>query len=239
MHKPWTLAALAGLFAMTWALPTYAQSNTQPQDRLSLRLGINYSVLDRPADQPGDITILSGSAFVGTGLALGLSYEWTGLAPLSLESGLFYSKSNASGLQTKGDAQQEALLESSAIRVPVWGKYRAKITDSVALVIGAGPELLLGVGSASTLREKNVDEATTQPLETASVTTVQLTGLFSVEVDLGPAVIPLSIHGSFNPLTGAKTQDRLEGFVSPQQPGALKMEFSYEILFLMGFSYKI
>jgi hypothetical protein len=221
--------------------PAAEQPTREAQPAVSFRFGINHVVLDRPNDQPGEVTLLSGSAFTGNGLLLGATYEHAGLGVswLSLEGGLFFAHSTASGLSIVGEMQREILVEANTLRLPVWLKAKWAALPELRVFVGTGPELLYGVNSASTIREVNIPEDQQGFLETQSVTTFQWTGLVGAEVDIGPVVIPLSIHASVNPLVGDKTADRLEGTSSVNNPGRLRMEFDYEFLFLLGVAYEL
>lgn len=233
-----TLIGITSLVALL--APRAAHAQPPQEDAVTLWVGLNQSILTRPEDEPGDITLLAGSAFLGTGLALGLTYETTQLLPpVTLETGIFYTRSNLSGLAALGEQQREALLEADLLRLPLWARYKHPLTDSLRLTAGLGPELLLGLTSASVLRERNVATEDQGTLPTTSVTTLYLTLLMGIELDIGPVVLPFSLHASLNPLTGATTQERLDNHQSPDAPGQLRMEFDYEILFLTGISYEL
>jgi hypothetical protein len=205
--------------------------------RVSAQLGLNYTILGRPDDQPGDVTLLAGSAFLGGGFALGLGYEWAPLEPFALETGLYYTRSAATGLAALGSEEREVTVEADILRVPLWGKARLSAWEGVHLLGGLGPELLLGLTSAATIIERNIPADAQGLVETTSVTSLYLTAFVGVEIDAGPLRVPLRLHASVNPLTGASTRARLDGFQSQEAPGQLRMEFDYEVLFLTGASW--
>ncbi|MBH25752.1 MAG: hypothetical protein CMH57_15200 [Myxococcales bacterium] len=210
------------------------------QHALGLRFGINYSVLDRPQDGPGEPTLLSGSAFTGPGFVVGPSWEVSGLIPwVSMELGLLYTRSTATGFEQRGALKREILLEVTALRLPVWAKLKSSNYGPMRLVGGLGVDALVGLTSSSTVREQNVPADEAGRLETVSVTALHLGGLVGVEFDLDKVVLPLTVHGSFNPRTGESTIERYEDYGGAANPGPYKMEFDYEVLVLLGVFYSL
>ncbi len=209
------------------------------RDTVAFKLGISFNALGRPADGPGEPTLLAGSAFTGVGFVVGGSYELARVMPLlSLESGLFYGHSTASGFEIRGEQEREVLLEVDAVRVPLWLRVEWPALPALRLVVGGGPEVLFGVASASTVREKNIPEDQAAALLTRAVTSVQLTGIVGVEIDAGPVVIPLSFHASVNPLTGETTAERTEGGQGGQL-GPFQVEFDFELMGMLGVGFEL
>ncbi|MEO1269358.1 MAG: hypothetical protein AAFX99_14805 [Myxococcota bacterium] len=212
--------------------------------RIGLRFGLNYSILGRPDDDPDDPTLLSGSAFTGPGFVIGPSWEIVGLGlPMfSLETGLLYTRSTATGFEERDTLKRDILLEVTTLRLPLWFKIRAEAVSfgPVRLVAGVGVDALIGVTSASTVREDNVPatEVSTE-LETMSVTAFHLGALAGLELDLDEIVVPIMVHGSFNPGVGASTTDRYQDYGGAADPGPYRMEFDYEVLVLLGIMYAL
>lgn len=227
-----TIAAISLLLALL--VPTVAQADDHA---LGLRLGMTYSVLDQPADEPGDVTFMAGTAFSGVGLAVALTYEWSGLRPLVLETGLVFARAAANGFQIRGEQQREAAFEADTLRLPLWAKYELGV-GPVRVRAGGGPEVLFGLTSAAEIREVNVPAEDAAVLETRSVTSVQLTGVLDVAIETGKVDPSFSVHASVNPLTGAKTADRFEN-EEAGVPSQLRAEFDYEFLFLLGVAYDL
>jgi len=210
------------------------EAEADESDAISLKLGINFSLLDRPADNPGDLTILAGSAFTGSGIVVGATYELTGLVPfLSFESGLFYAHSSAVGFEIRGIEEREILLEVDTIRLPLWTKLEVPFGSVLRGVVGLGPEVVIGFASSSTVREQNIPLEDAAVLRTQSVTSLHLTAILGLEIDAGPVVVPLSFHASLNPFTGATTAQRLEG-QQADESGPFRVEFDFELLGMFG-----
>jgi hypothetical protein len=228
-------AVVAGVCGLLCAL---ACASVAAQDHaVGLRLGLNYSILGPPADEPGDTTFMAGTAFTGVGLAVGLTYEWRALHPVSLETGLMYSHATANGFQIAGEQQREAEFQADTVRVPIWLKYELDF-GPVRGVLGMGPELVLGLSSAAEVREVNVPAQDAAFLETTSVTTMHLTGIVGIEVEAGAVDPGIALHASLNPLAGSKTTDRFET-IENGAPSQLRAEFDYEILVLIGVAYDL
>jgi hypothetical protein len=222
--------------ALLLVLPLLA-STAVAQDGLGLKVGLNYSVLGQPADAPGDITFLDGSAMSGVGLTVGVTYVWRHFRPVVVETGLVYSHATAIGSQTHGDKQREVEIAADTLRFPVWLKYAAEV-GPVRGTLGVGPELVVGVTSAAEVREVNILERDAAVIETLSVTALHLTGVLGIEFSLGGVNPGLALHASVNPFTGQKTTDRFQA-VKEGVPSQLRAEFDYELLVLLGVSYDL
>ena len=231
------LVALVTMAAVLFAAAV-AQGNEgdegDERDAISFRLGLSFSFLDRPADQPGDVTLLAGSAFTGAGFVVGATYELARLAPiLSVETGFFYGHSTATGFEIRGEQEREVLLEVDTLRLPLWVKGEFSLVGPVRGVVGFGPEAVIGFASASTVRERNIPEDQAAVLQTEAVTSLHLTGILGIELDAGPVVIPLSFHASVNPLTGGTTAERVGG-VEGKVLGPFRVEFDVELIGMLG-----
>ena len=201
---------------------------------LGVKFGVTYQVLGRPEDLPGEVTLLSGSAFSGPGFVVGPSYEIVGLLPsISLETGLLYTRTSATGFEQRGMQKREVLIESASMRLPLWLKLRFPSSKAIGFHFGLGAEVLYGFSSGVTVREESVPLGESLDLETASVTAFHLSGQFGVEFDLVKLRIPLNVHVTFNPGAGGTTKDRYVAY-SEDDPGPFKSEFDYELLFLLG-----
>ncbi len=224
------------------SVPLQAQESSQEGwgGRLGFNVGFNYSFLGQPADQPGDVTVLAGSAFSGVGFAASATYEVVGLGVpwLGLESGLAYASSSATGFEIQGDRQREILIEATSIRLPLYAKGRWSPTQTLGLSFGLGPEVAFGLSSASTVRERNIPQEEAQALRTTSVTALLLTAMVGAELDAGPVSFPLRVHASFNPFVGDTTADRSAG-VEGGQVLDYRMEFNFEMLFTIGVAYSL
>lgn len=206
---------------------------------LNLRLGFNRASLRAPADPPGGPTLLSGTSFAGVGLGVGASYEVNGLwSWLSLESGLFYARNTMTGFEASGDQLREALLQLDTLRVPLWMKVKVAPVSALRLVFGVGPEVVFGLASGSSVRERNIPLDEAQVIRTESPNTVHLTGLLGVELDGGAVSFPLMVHLSYNPLVGDSTAERFAGN-SGDALGTLRLQVEFELLVTLGVSYDL
>ncbi len=226
---------LAGLFTLTAGQAIAAES-------MDVRLGVrgvgNYSILSAPSDPAGDPTLLSGAAFTGFGGGGGLASMFflskISAGDLYLALDLLYIAHSASGKAEAPatDQRRTATLKSSIIHAPLHLGIRAK-TDSIGYRISLGPELLLGLGSASQVDQENIPEPP-QPLFTTPVTHIGLSANLGFDIDFTDWVIPLDVRFVYDPNVPTSTKDRFDNYESANSPGNYQVAYDYQVFVSIG-----
>ncbi len=215
----------------------------QDKLRLGARFGGNWSQMSAPSDPAGEPTLNSGAAYSGIGFQGGIS---TLLPIAKIDAGAWlvgidilfarhYSSAEVSDNAT--GAKRVTDLQTTVFRVPLhagFGFGRGAFGGRVTL----GPELLMGVGSGSTISQENV-EMTPDPLFTTPVTHVGLTAVFAADWAVGRFILPMEFRFTYDPMVPSTTVERFDGFENADNPGNFQVAHDVQFLFMLGVDYLI
>lgn len=230
-------AVLCAAASIAVSTPAHAQDA-----RIGVRAAGVWSALPQPDDARGEPTLMSGTAFSGTGFGGGL---WASIpltefssGALNLEAGALYSVLRGSGFEQRGDARREALLKTRVIRVPILAVYATQSADSTSRV-GLGVEPLFGIWSGAEVTTENTSE-TPEPLFTTPVTHLGLSALLGYDIAVSDGIaVPLELRVTYDPMVGRSTLERFQDFDSASNPGEYEAAFRWQLLFSTGVSFDI
>lgn len=224
------------------ALLTLSAGQAFAADSMEVRLGLrgvgNYSVLSGPSDAKDDPTLLSGASFNGFGGGGGLAamFFLTKLSAgdLYVALDLLYVAHSASATaEAPATAQKRtATLKSNIVHVPLHLGLRAK-SDAIGYRFSIGPELLLGLSSASQIDQENIPEAP-QPLFTTPVTHIGLSANLGFDIDFGDWVVPLDLRFVYDPSIPGSTKERFDNYESTSLPGDYQVAYDYQVFVSVG-----
>lgn len=236
---PTVCAALA--CALACLAPAAAEAS---ESAISARLGTNWSLLSRPNDPEGEPTLLSGSAFDGHGLLGGGTFHYSpgtvAGTPVEFESGLWFGRHVAEGFEEapSGDARRLVTLKTGILRVPLMAHLRSGEED-LDMRFGAGLEALVGLYSEAEVDHEHTSE---EPERLHTTPTTHLAATAAVGLDWqagGDWFVPMEVRGSWAPLVPGNTRDRFEDYESIERPGAYKVGFDWQLLFVTGVRYEL
>ncbi|MDX9719106.1 MAG: hypothetical protein RBU37_00055 [Myxococcota bacterium] len=211
------------------------------EERLALGfvVGLNRSILTAPEDAVGEAQFMSGTAFNGFGVSFGPSARFGILPFLALRLELLFSLDRATGYEKLGEQSRELELSTWRLRVPVQilGGYDFGF---LRLDLGLGPELALPLTVDATLEEKNIPIEASFPLSVSAGASFGLRMSAGVAVELGEGLfLPSNVHLSWFPGVPDTSRERFEGFQSMTQPGKLRVEYQWCVLWDIGISYEL
>ncbi len=223
-------------------LITLSASQALAADTTEVRLGVrgvaNYSVLSGPTDAAGDPTLLSGAAFTGFGGGGGLAGMFflskISAGDIYLALDLLYVAHSATGKAEAPatDQRRTATLKSNILHAPLHLGLRAK-SDAIGYRVSLGPELLLGLGSASQVDQENIPEPP-QPLFTTPVTHVGLSANVGFDIDFSDWIVPIDVRFVYDPNIPASSRDRFDNFESASAPGNYQVGYDYQVFVSVG-----
>ncbi len=229
------------LCATLVAAPGVAAADTPGASsvRVGVRLGGSLNLLSQPTDPAGQPTLLYGSGFVGAGFTVGLAAAWspttTPLGPLDLELDLLYASRQGEGFAEDSAAgqRQTVVLSSQSLLVPLRVGLRNDV-GPLTLRVAAGPQLVVGLGSAAAVTYEGID-APAQALETAAPTHLGASLLASVAFDVGPVTVPVELRFDWDPMVPGSTQGRFDEVASPEAgPETYSASFDYSGVLMLG-----
>jgi len=228
-----------GTICTALALSSTAFSQSNPV-RLGARAVIGFNQLAPPEDPAGEPTLLSGAGFSGLGIGGGLSAQiqlaQASFGDVYLEIDALYVVHSADGSASSPATQQSRKIEFKAntVHAPALigiAQRRGRMTYRFAM----GPELLLGMGTSSTVTEENLP-GDPQPLLTTPVTHVGITGLIGFDYALtSDWVLPIEIRVTWDPSIGTSTVDRFDNYRDPNNPGSYQVAFNWFVSAVIGF----
>ena len=210
---------------------------------VSLKAGANWSLLSRPTDPEGTPTLLSGSAFDGTGFGAGASAHYTLTefegAVFELEAGILYSHHSATGFEQRSDsdARRTVTLTSDMLRVPVLLHLRSG--KGTGFRLGAGIEPMFGLKSGATVAIEGASEQV-EPLHTTPTTHLGWTWMLAFDWRATPEfLVPVELRATWDPSVAESTLDRFEGYTSMDEPGNYRVAFNWQLMFMTGIRYDL
>lgn len=211
-------------------------------ESLSLQVGgttgASWNQLSRPMDPEGSYTLLWGSAFTGYGGLVGA----TGQVELARVDGTSinvatdvlygYHRGDGYAADDETGGRIDVKLSTHKLRVPLMVRVK-DASRTTGPTLAAGIEPSFGVRSAATVTLTDIDDPI-QPLETTP--TVEVAGVVELgfDIDVDDYIVPLAARVVWNPFVPNATEDRFEGFDSPQQPGDYRVEFDVQIMVMAG-----
>lgn len=232
------LAFVAAVASVTAAAPS-AQAL---EFEVGGMVGGNWNLLVQPTDEQGSHTFLWGSAFSGYGMVAGPTastdvFEFEG-ATLSITADLLYGYHRGQGFAAHSEGGQiDVLFTSHALRVPLLVRV-GNTSDKSTLTLGVGVEPILGMMSTATVTTTDVD-ADFAPVNTTPASTVA--GVLALGYDwVGrDLVVPLDARLVFNPFQPSSTEERFEGFSSPDDPGEFRVGFDWQFFVTAGVRWEL
>lgn len=233
----WCRCAVIAALALCALTPTPGRAEDAPRWGAGLRAGVTYSQLVRPTDPAGEPTLLYGSAFTGTGWAIG-AHAHRGLLDvgslrLEVAAGLMYSRLQGAGFAELqgGSARREITLTSHTLRVPVLARIATRERGGLGGWLALGPELLWGVSARAEVTEQG---AAPPSIDVTAVTHLGLSAEVGARFTGGSWAIPLAVRVTWDPAVPAATRERFEGYQSAESPGRYQVGFDWQVLVLSG-----
>ena len=228
-----------GTICTAMAFSSTALSQENPI-RVGVRALVGFNQLAPPEDPAGEPTLLSGAGFSGLGIGGGLSAQIqlarADFGDVYLEIDALYVVHSADGTASSPATQQSRNVEFTAntVHAPALlgiAQKRGPLTYRFAI----GPELLLGMGTSSTVTEENL-AGDPQPLLTTPVTHVGITGLIGFDYALtSDWILPIEVRVTWDPSIETSTVDRFDNYRDPNTPGAYQVAFNWFVSAVIGF----
>jgi hypothetical protein len=227
--------ALASALLAT-PLPASANDNT----RVVVDVAGGRAVTSRPEDQPGDITLLYGTAFAGPAFRLGAGVTHdlaeTPLAVrMTADVGVVWLSGD--GYASVGAATRTLVLSLTALE-PLLGLELGLPLKGVEPYVGFsfGPRLGLRARAVETRSGFASSEAAPELRVGAGLLGVLELG---ATIDAGPVVIPLALRLEHDLAYPSTTAGRLDGGQSPESPGAYRVGFDFVWLTSAGVGFAL
>jgi hypothetical protein len=235
MTRPGAIVRSAALTAFATLVPV-DRAVAAPLDLLvGAEVGAGVAHLGRPDDQPGELTLLYGTAFTGpawhatASAAVGV-WRW-----LEVTGALGVSQARLNGYAQTSTTRRELDLTLTSLAVPIGLRFRPARERNVVPLTGAGVGVRIGLSAQAS------DSAARAAADDDVAPGVRpATALFGfveagVRVRAGDTWIPIVLRASGNPLYPDSTARRLEGFESFEQPGKLRVEYRWDAQLSVGF----
>lgn len=228
------IAARAVIGAVA-ALALHPRATAAPLDLLvGVEAGAGVAHLGRPDDQPGDLTLLYGSAFTGPLWHASATVALNVLRRLEVTGAVGVSQARLNGFAQTSSARRALDLTLTSLTVPVGVRVHPARERDVVPLAGAG--LGLRVGLAAQTRDSAAATAARDDVAPAGAAGSALTGFVEagLRVRAGAVWIPVVLRASGNPLYPDATSRRLEGFESFEAPGRLRVEYRWDAQLSVG-----
>lgn len=207
-------------------------------------VGPNFSQLNGPTDPEGEVTVLGGTAFTGTGVTGGVTSSLrmarVPAGALFAELDLLLSYQSGTGFaesRTTGD-RQELTLSTTMLRAPLMARYDI-VDDPLSIRFGLGMELLAGLGARHSTRGVGVDAPSPEDFATKSTTHIGLATRVGVSYAVAGLRIPLDLRFTWDPMVPAASQDRFQGYQSFDEPGEYQVAFNLQFMAVLGVEFDL
>ena len=228
------ISRLVATIAIGAAVLAGPATNARADGGVGLALGPIISVLERPDDAVGEPTFMNGTAFSGVGFSVGVNVELKIWEVIHADLGVFLSFKHGEGWQRNETQSRELILSTMDLRLPLLIKGVFELFEGFRVAVGLGPEFVLGVGSSLEITETNVLPEEQLNIKPAKQNGIFLATMVSVDYALGPVRIPLTLRFAYNPAVGSTTPERFSGWQSPENPGAFRTEFNWDLQLHLG-----
>lgn len=203
-------------------------------------LGGEVSVLGAticaPRDDPGEPTLLAGSAFTGPGVRVGIASDAhvTGLLRLGATFGFAHLRMN--GHAERNGMRRDLALGLSALDVGVRARLAGR-SGAVRPFGGLGVSGRFGLQATAT--ETRVGFTADEPApDVKPSAALLLTSELGFSVVRGRFELPIALDVSWNATHGRTTRDRLDGYVNLNLPGTLRVDATWTYGLRVGAAYR-
>lgn len=236
-------SVFAGLIAVVAAL---GLSAPQPVEAVDTEIGFvaggGWNLLTQPTDPAGEFTFLWGSAFSGSAMAVGptatAEFAERENGVFGVRADLLIGYQRGAGFADHGDhGRIDVTVSSNVVRVPVLARYRHELGDWDPTV-GLGLEPIAGLSSSAVVETTDL-EGEVRQVETTPTTGLAAVAAMGVDVAVDEdRVVPVEVRAGWNPFVGSSTEERFEGFESPDEPGAYRVAFDWQLLATAGIRWR-
>jgi hypothetical protein len=207
-------------------------------------VGPNFNQLNGPTDPEGDVTVLGGTAFTGSGVTGGATGAMelvdVPFGALFVEANLLLSHHRGTGFaesRTTGQ-RQELTLSTNILRLPAFARYDI-LDNPISIRFGLGPELLLGLGARHSTRGVGIDPPSQENFDARATTHFALSTKLGLTYQMSGLRIPLDLRFTWDPMVPKSTRDRLVGYQSYDEPGAYQVAYNYQLLVGLGVEFDL
>lgn len=216
-----------------------AEADDGPILQIGPSVGLNRSILTGPDDATGEPQFMSGAAFNGFGLAFGASVRAAIMPFLAVTADLLVSWDRATGYEERGDLRRELSMSTWRLRVPIlltggWA------TNTWRVEAGVGPEIAIPLATSAELKERNIPVNQAFDLDVSGALSFGLAFGLSAAFRVSDSLwIPTTARFGWFPTVSSKSTGRFDGYVSPQQPGALFVEYDWTFVWTTGVMFDV
>ncbi|QED27243.1 PorT family protein [Microvenator marinus] len=235
-------AIIAGILSAV-ILPLSAQAQTKPV-RVSAKAIVGFNHMAPPNDPAGEPTLLSGAGYSGLGFGGGLGAMAT-VANLSVGDlyvaldFLWVSHSGEGSASSPSTGQSRTVVfDANTIHLPMMVGISNK-SKSLSYRFSLGPEVLLGMGTTSTITEENLP-GDPQPLLTTPVTHVGVGAVIGFDWQASESlIVPVDLRITWDPSVATTTRERFDNYRSAAEPGAYQVAWDWFFALSVGLDYLV
>ncbi len=218
-------------------MPSSAQALDLDEVEVGVVTGASWNILGEPLDPADSYTFLWGSAFTGPGALFGanavLELAEVEGASIALSADLLYGYHRGTGYADhQYGGRIDVQLSTHVLRFPLMLRVKNAATET-GPTLGVGVEPIFGIRSAATVELTGLDHPVL-PVYTTPTATVAGVVELGFDIDLDDYIVPLGARVSLNPFMPASTEERFDGFSSPESPGEYQVGFDVQFMLTAG-----
>lgn len=199
--------------------------------------GASWNVLGEPLDPADSYTFLWGSAFKGPGVLLGanglLELAEVEGASIGLSADVLYGYHRGAGYADhQYGGRIDVQFSTHVLRFPLMVHLK-DAERTTGPTFGVGIEPIFGIRSGATVELTDLDHPV-DPVYTTPTATVTGVVNLGFDIDLDEYIVPLGARVSLNPFMPDSTEERFDGFSSPDEPGDYQVGFDVQFMLTAG-----
>jgi len=204
---------------------------------ISARVGVGGVITGRPADNPGEPTLLYGSGFSGLGFRIAGGVSLEVVSDLKLRAELGVGRSTQQGFARAENEELELRLGLTTLELPFGVEYGFDLGPlDLFAQAGVGPRF--GVAARAT-EERIGFSAGTPPIEVRLGTSWLVHFEAGGAVELGDVRVPFGVRWAYNLSYPNTTRERFDPYNGLDDPGAYLVENDFVILFTTGVDFEL
>lgn len=230
--KTATFAVLLTLLCVLVATPAQASEGNESRWSVGASFGAGLALTSRPEDRPGQVTLLYGTGFRGSGLRGVVYGRYRVHQRVQLQLELGAGRYRLNGYASRGDLRRDLDLTHSAVELAalVHVPFRWRALEAFA-GLGVAPR----IGTSSSIRDSAGGR---NPADLAPLAATSNAFPLVVELGFAPHIqslrFPVAFRAGWNVAYPARTVDRLVEWSSLNDRGRYLIEHDFDLLVTVG-----